>query len=561
MKVIAAMLFMGLCCLPAFAHPEKGHWCGTKGVEKTELMIKEHEFANRGKLTAAAPLSPHADIGNIAVIKSSSTTLFPPNPFDLIGKKIQFQRTSAGDYTVKAGGGTVSATQGSPLALQDDDTKQVNFTSGFSFPLYGKTYTSVFINSDGNLTFTSGDNASTQRDVLRVLSGPPRLAGFFQDLNPQVRGKVNVLQTATRFTVTWNDVTQYLNAGTNSNTFQINLYKNGNIDFVYGSKVDTKEAVIGLSPGNTTVSNLRLVNYSSVTSLTGVKGAVLENFIRFLTIDFTALINEFHRTHAQIFDFVVVYTDFPINLGGGAFAFFSHTQNNIKGIGIPTFNESSTFGSSKIQGFLAMGALSNYPNDPNVEFLSENSTLEVMGQENGHRWLAYTKVLINGVKTNDLLGRGLGHWSFYMDSDASVMEGNDIRDNGNGTFTTVGANETYSKLDQYMMGLLAPGGVPPFFFVSGGFTDPGRPPQTGVGFSGTRVNVTVQQIIQAVGARVPSSSAAQKKFKEAFILFSKTTTPRQVDLDKIDHIRTAWQAFFHKQTANRGTIDTTLAAP
>ena len=43
-----------------------------------------------------------------------------------------------------------------------------------------------------------------------------------------------------------------------------------------------------------------------------------------------------------------------------------------------------------------------------------------------------------------------------MDSDASVMEGNDIEDLGGGSFRTVGAVRRYSRLDQYAMGLLSP---------------------------------------------------------------------------------------------------------
>ena len=42
-----------------------------------------------------------------------------------------------------------------------------------------------------------------------------------------------------------------------------------------------------------------------------------------------------------------------------------------------------------------------------------------------------------------------------MDSDASVMEGNDIEDLGGGSFRTVAAVQRYSLLDQYAMGLVS----------------------------------------------------------------------------------------------------------
>ena len=51
----------------------------------------------------------------------------------------------------------------------------------------------------------------------------------------------------------------------------------------------------------------------------------------------------------------------------------------------------------------------------------------------------------------------MAHWSFFMDSDASVMEGNDIEDLGGGSFRTVDAVRRYSRLDQYAMGLIPAG--------------------------------------------------------------------------------------------------------
>jgi hypothetical protein len=555
-----ALLISSLVSPVVFARTEERNWCGTRGPITTEYFIKNHEFRKRDQgirpMSAVESKRNSTDVGEIAVIKATPVTLVTPNPFDLKGKKITFTRIASGGYNMKVRTGSVSSNQGNPITLSDDDSERYNFTSGFSFPFFGNTYTSVFINSDGNLTFREGDNASTGRDVFRVITGPPRIALFFQDLNPQVRGQVRVLQSSTKLTITWNDVTEFLNFGSNSNTFQMNLYKNGNIDLIYGNRIDTRAAVVGICPGNTSFNNVRLINYSNTPNLAGVKGAALERFATAQEVDYTALISQFHQTHPQIFDFVVVWSDFPVNLGENAFAFYSGIQNNIRGIGQPTYNFSRAFGSSKIQGFLAMGFLGKYPDDLNQEFLFNNSTLEVFGQENGHRWLAFPRVSIAGQSANLLLGRDDSHWNFYMDTDASCMEGNDIRDNGNGTFTTVSANETYSKLDRYIMGFLPPGAVPDTFVVSGN-SDPSRPPELGVQIRGTKVSVSVQDIIRAEGARAPGSAQAQKKFREAFILFSRTDTSSQTALTKLERIRAGWTAFWRKETGN-STMDTTL---
>lgn len=559
-KFLSALICILLFTGSAFARLDERQWCGTKGQMTTEYFIKNHEYRVKEKgirpLSAASAKQNNQDVGEIAVMKANSTTLITPNVFDLKGKKITYTRNAQGAFDIKVGPGSVSTNQGNAIALTDDDSEQIGFTNGFNFKFYGATYNSVFINTDGNLTFKQPDNAPTDRDVFRMLTGPPRIAPFFQDLNPQLSGQVRVLQSSTKFTVTWNEVSEFLDFGANSNTFQVNLFKNGNIEFIFASRMDTRSGIVGICPGNTTFANLKFVNYSNITTLLNVKSGVLERFAERQEVDFTALINEFYQTHPSVFDFIVVWTDFNALQGTDAFAFYSGIQNNIKGIGQPTFNFSKSFGSSKVQGFLMMDFLGKYKNDPETEFLFSNSTLEILGQENGHRWLAYPKVSIAGQPDNLLLGRADSHWSFYMDTDASCMEGNDIRDNGDGTFTTVEANETYSKFDRYFMGLIPPSAVPDTFVVTGN-SDPERPPEPGVTIRGTKVNVRLQDAINREGARVPNSATAQKKFREAFIFFTKKTTPSQADLAKLEKIRTSWVAFWKKQTVN-ATMDASL---
>lgn len=559
-KVVSALLGVLVFAAPAFARLDPRQWCGTKGLMTTEYFMKNHEYRVKEKgiraLSAASAKRNNQDVGEIAVMKANSITLITPNVFDLKGKKITYTRNAQGGFDIKVGAGSISGNQGSAITLTDDDSEQIAFTNGFNFKFYGATYNSIFINSDGNLTFKQPDSISTARDIFRMLTGPPRLAPFFQDLNPAAHGQVRVLQSSTKFTVTWNEVSEFLNIGSNSNTFQVNLFKNGNIEFIFATRMDTRAGIVGICPGNTTFANLKFVNYSNITTLPNVKSAVMERFAERQEVDFTSLINEFYQTHPSVFDFIVVWTDFSALQGTGAFAFYSPVQNNIQGIGQPSFNFSKAFGSPKIQGFLMMDFLGKYPNDPETEFLFSNSTLEVFGQENGHRWLAYPRVAIAGQPENLLLGRADSHWNFYMDTDASCMEGNDIRDNGDGTFTTIGANETYSKFDRYFMGLIPPSAVPDTFVVTGN-SDPERPPEPGVTIRGTKVNVRLQDVISFEGARTPNSAASQKKFREAFILFTKKTEPSQADLAKLEKIRTSWVAFWKKQTVN-ATMDASL---
>ena len=73
-----------------------------------------------------------------------------------------------------------------------------------------------------------------------------------------------------------------------------------------------------------------------------------------------------------------------------AFAYETTVANEIRGIGIDTFDASRDFGSGgRLRSFAVMDLIGKYPEDPTQKFLGENSTLSVLGQEVGHRWLAF----------------------------------------------------------------------------------------------------------------------------------------------------------------------------
>jgi hypothetical protein len=150
-----------------------------------------------------------------------------------------------------------------------------------------------------------------------------------------------------------------------------------------------------------------------------------------------------------------------------------------------------------------------------------------------------------------------------MDSDASAMEGNDIVDNGNGTFTTRGPVEhRYSALDQYAMGLVPASAVPPFFFVAnaqaGVWTSESNP-RAGVTITGTRRNVTIEDIIAAEGQRVPQSANAPKVFRIAFVLVGGPgeELPKAA-IDKVELFRRRFEDYFEEKTDGRGRVITEL---
>ncbi len=207
-----------------------------------------------------------------------------------------------------------------------------------------------------------------------------------------------------------------------------------------------------------------------------------------------------------------MWTDTRV-VSGNTFAFETTVANEIRGIGTNIFDSARDFGSAgRLRSLVLMDALTKYPSSPTQRFLGEDSTISLLGQESGHRWLAFLRFRdANGRRSDELLGRDLAHWSFFFDSDASFMEGNDIEDLGGGSFRTVATVSRYSLLDQYAMGLVGPIQVPPFFYVEAPTNVvPDREredsPDTGVTFNGTKREVRIQDVIDTMGRREPTSS-------------------------------------------------------
>ena len=73
------------------------------------------------------------------------------------------------------------------LGLGDDDYVEVNLP--FSFEFCGISYTSVFVNSNGSVSFGEGD-LDFSESVPEFLEGPPRIALLWDDLNPSAAGSI-----------------------------------------------------------------------------------------------------------------------------------------------------------------------------------------------------------------------------------------------------------------------------------------------------------------------------------------------------------------------------------
>ena len=529
-------------------------------------VLWNHRAASEGgRLTPFSVVTPRvtADIGDVAVIQDEGDLVVLPNSFDIQLSGLHFVLRAGGGYNMVRIDPAFRLAIGDRVTLGDDDSVEKSLPFGFSF--YGTTQRIAFVNSDGNITFGEADSSSSDRNIARLLEGAPRVAPFLADLDPSVGGAVFVRAGADAFTATWCGVRVF--GSTRLVTMQTSLLPDGTVEMKYADTppFTATDGIAAVSPGHT--GTFLPVDLSTATStpLAGGSGAVGERFALRPDLDLVSLARKFYRTHSDAYDQLVIWTDTPLTFN--AFSFEVTVANEIAGIGLDRYDSSSEFGSTgrRLRSLVQMDDIAKFPADPTTKFLGENNTLSVLGQEAGHRWLAFLQFSDHNRQRSDaLLGRDKAHWSFFFNSDASVMEGNRIEDLGGGSFRTVAAVERYSLLDQYAMGLVADLDVPPFFYVESPINvQPAAraesAPRVGVTFNGTRRNVLINDVIQVMGPRQPSAADSPRIHRQAFLfVVGKGRSADPAAVAKIDRIRRAWEAFFAQATDGRGRAETRL---
>ncbi|MFQ5520334.1 MAG: hypothetical protein ACE5FK_02950, partial [Candidatus Methylomirabilia bacterium] len=390
-------------------------------------------------LPVPPPAAADIDVGDIAVIETDPTILQPGELFDLNGRTVTFTPGPGGGYIVSASALSFDPSLGTPLGLGDDSSVQV--TPAFAFPFFGTSWPSVFINSNGNITFGGGSLSFHFNDVFggnvlslgdgstvldRFSGDLPRIAVLWEDWDPSQGGTVFANSLPDRLIVTWSGVPLFF-VGTTA-TFQVVLFNNGVIQMNYQSVTTTPGGgyLVGISPGLLFPFVVTTVDFSQqfLSSLSALPN--LEPLAQVFgstaspLVHISAVARRFYRTHGDDFDQMAMFANFPHAMGT-AFAFELTTRQTVTGIGLALSTPiSSFFGSpGQLQSFLNMNRLGLYPADPATDILGTNSTLDIMGQESGHQWLAFVRFDDGGVDSDLLLGRALAHWSFFHDSDAS----------------------------------------------------------------------------------------------------------------------------------------------
>jgi hypothetical protein len=491
------------------------------------------------------------DEDNVAILHDRDDLIIRRNPFDLESGGLRFTPNGNGGYDVAR----LSLAPGSPgtmLAVATGGAAPLNLP--FAFPFFGRTWDRAFVQSDGSMSFGAADAGAGEPGLARFLGGPPRVAAFFANLDPSRGGSVSALVEAGRVKVQWSRVPG--GGQLNRNTFEVTLQPSGTVDIGFGSEMQTREGLVGLSPGGT--RRMVAANLSE-SSPSGAAGAIAERFSDTEKADLVSIASRFLAAHPDVFEQLVIYTTRPLNPLPGSLAFEVNVRNEVQGIGLDLFDHSAEWGSG--------GALASVAYMDSIDPYIDVDGFEILAHEVGHRWLARLRFRQGtSPPRTALLGRGALHWSFFLDTAASVMEGNRIADRGNGRFETVDITRGYSPLDQYVMGLRLPTEVPPFFYVDQ--PDNFRPnrgfkfsssPEAGITFTGVRRDVTIEDVVAALGPRTPDATVAPHLLRQAFVLVADSVAPATaLRRQALARIRERFGPYYREATGDRGTADSTL---
>lgn len=158
---------------------------------------------------------------------------------------------------------------------------------------------------------------------------------------------------------------------------------------------------------------------------------------------------------------VVVLTTTPLLCGD---LFYIPVANDARGIGYQHLGGRETFDDSPDTRLEGIAFLNDFPYWQQQPQEFETAFLH----EVGHRWGARVRFADENGPTTSLLGRQLLHWSYFLDTQGSPLEGNRFTttDDGRTRIEAPPTGSRFSALDLYLMGVLPAGEVPPLDLYS-----------------------------------------------------------------------------------------------
>lgn len=279
------------------------------------------------------------------------------------------------------------------------------------------------------------------------------------------------------------------------------------------------------------------------------------------------LARAFYADHNDDYDMLVLW-------GGPEFTpesfYYKPIQNDVPGIGYrhtgpELFDHSTAYGSTgRLQGIIWMGGGWM----TNAELAGgPDSVLGILAQETAHRWCSRVHFADeNGKHTSgELLGLP-GHWSWFLDTGFSPMEGNRWESLGDDLYRAAPVDRVaFCPLDLYLMGLLLADQVSPLRLLkqvrtpgeanSGAFTPYARRSISEVIVQADPVEITIDQIIAAEGLRDPATGFTAEHIAQTWILVDHDNNPIPGEArSRLQSLSRDYSDFFNEASGGRSTV-------
>lgn len=163
---------------------------------------------------------------------------FTPTP-NLPNKYVACTTSGVSGYNVDPAGGNI-------VSLGDDEYLVVSLSQGHKVYLYGVAYDTVYIGSNGYLTFTQGDTQN--KESFESHFSLPRVSGMFDDLKPNKGGTISWKELPDRFVVTYDNVRSDGIISNDTVSFQIEMFYDGKVAITW-LLIDPLDGLAGLSEG------------------------------------------------------------------------------------------------------------------------------------------------------------------------------------------------------------------------------------------------------------------------------------------------------------------------
>lgn len=295
------------------------------------------------------------------------------------------------------------------------------------------------------------------------------------------------------------------------------------------------------------------------------------------------------------YDFITIFTTFSDQ---NVAAYYMPLRQDVEGLGpcdgmgdIGCVHDSTQ--GLRLQGLVFMNSADywrmwdrNYDGVVHELESYDSAMYSTLGQEVAHRWGSSLRFVDprTGSVSNKLIGRDGSHWAAWVDTDASVMDGWDWEQDGDG-FTLVNDMDRYSTLDLYTMGALPVASAQPFFFIDDArFTErdegsyslgldgdaipadavlqlPGVAymQETGMylGATGERVDLSIQDVVDAEGNRCPDADHTQKSWRQAVVLVTnvgQSAAAAASDVAELETVIATWESWWSDRTARALTL-------